>query len=164
MVRDLFTRETGKRADLPYGLTAVRTYDGVELRIEAEGREAAEDDAPRLRGRKVGVVIRKREYQPGEPIPDGTERVLLDAAAVQGEPVLRRPKQGDAFVVNADGGTKPLGRFFTDRKIPAEERGEYPVVADDAGILWVVGLRLSHHCRIRENTREVYEISAIYDE
>ena len=164
MVRDLFTRETGKRADLPYGLTAVRTYDGVELRIEAEGRETAEDDAPRLRGRKVGVVIRKREYQPGEPIPDGTERVLLDAAAVQGEPVLRRPKQGDAFVVNADGGTKPLGRFFTDRKIPAEERGEYPVVADDAGILWVVGLRLSHHCRIRENTREVYEISAVYDE
>ena len=163
LVRELFHKETGKRIDLPYGLTAVRTYDGVELRIGREGRDDAEEDVPRLRGRKVSVIIQKREYQLGEPIPDGTERVLMDAAAVRGEPVLRRPKQGDTFVVNADGGRKSLGRFFTDRKIPAEEREEYPVVADDAGILWILGLRLSENCRVGENTREVYEIRLEYE-
>ena len=170
-VRELFGRETGKRLDLPYGMTAIRTYEGVELRKDREDRSLADDGAgaeassdenePMLFGKPVRISVVKRNYSPGEEIPDGVERVLLDAAAVQGEPILRKPKQGDMLTIHMNGGKKPLARFFTDRKVPAEQRKDYPVVADDAGILWVVGLRLSEHCKVTEQTTEVYEIEVV---
>ena len=31
MLRDLFTKQVGKRIDLPYGVTAIRTYEGVRF-------------------------------------------------------------------------------------------------------------------------------------
>ena len=52
--------------------------------------------------------------------------------------------------------SKKLTRLFTDCKIPVEERAGWPVIADDEKILWVVGLRLSEACKVREGTKEVY--------
>ncbi len=166
-VEELFGRETGKMLDLPYGITAVRTYQGVELRKGRAAERPGEDlRAAERPGEKLWAAgrpglrlrITRRPYRKGEEIPDGRERVLMDAKAVRGEPCLRTPMKGDTITVLAGGGRKALTRFFTDRKIPAELREDYPVVADEAGILWVVGLRLSEHCRISEHTTEVYEI------
>ena len=38
------------------------------------------------------------------------------------------------------GGTKTLKELFIDRKIPAAQRMQIPVLADDAGVLGVYGL------------------------
>ena len=172
-VEELFGRETGKMLNLPYGITAVRTYQGVELRkggpaetpgVELRKGSSSEtpgDDRPDMEDPGLRLRITRRPYRKGEEIPDGRERVLIDADAVRGEPCLRTPMKGDTITVLAGGGRKALTRFFTDRKIPAEQREDYPVVADEAGILWVVGLRLSEHCRISEHTTEVYEIEVI---
>ena len=158
MVQQLFGRETGKRADLPYGLAAVRTYEGVELRRDEDlNRDGYPEPAAGNREEAKLSVI-KRPYQPGESIPDGTEMILMDADAVHGSPVLRTPRQGDTIVLFEDGRKKTLARFFTDRKIPEDRRNSYPVLADDDSILWVVGLRLSEHVKVKPETKEVYEV------
>jgi tRNA(Ile)-lysidine synthase len=38
------------------------------------------------------------------------------------------------------GGTKSLKKLFIDRKIPASQRTEIPVLADEAGVLGVPGI------------------------
>ncbi len=148
-VQALFSAETGKRTDLPYGLEAVRTYSGVLLRHRG-----------RTERPKVTLSVSRRPYQPGETIPSDGNRKMIDAGTVKGTPFLRTPEEGDRIVISQDGGTKSLNRFFTDRKIPRELRGSWPVVADEEKILWVVGLRLAECCKVTENTEEVYLLQA----
>ncbi len=151
-IRALAENEPGKRAELPYQLIAERTRTGILLHLQEENiRPETEPECPKVEGLMVGRI----PYHPGDEIPKGEDRKMVAAEAVRGTPYLRKPLPGDRIVIKKDGSSKPLNRFFTDRKIPAELRKDWPVVADDNGILWVIGLRLSEHCRVTEETKEV---------
>ena len=52
--------------------------------------------------------------------------------------ILRSREAGDAITL--PGGTKPLKKLFIDRKIPALQRLQIPVLADEAGILGVYSI------------------------
>ena len=147
----LISKETGKRADLPYGLQAVRTVSGLTLR-KAPGP---------MRSSLGQLTITRRTYIPGEEIPKDTYRKMIDTESVSGTLILRTPEPEDRIVIEeaGEGGqrkSKKLNRFFTDNKIPAEERAGWPVIADDEKILWAVGLRLSEACKVKTGTKEVY--------
>lgn len=58
--------------------------------------------------------------------------------AIQGTPVVRAREEGDS--IRLSGGTKSLKKLFIDKKIPAFQRGRIPVIADEAGVLGVVGI------------------------
>jgi len=57
----------------------------------------------------------------------------------EGDMVLRCRRSGDA--IRLPGGTKLLKKLFIDRKIPASQRSQIPVLSDDKGVLgvWSVG-------------------------
>ena len=150
-VISLFSKETGKKIMLPGRVVAERTYAGVLIRHGASAEKRYTEE--KLPG-KLSVV--RREYISGEEIPTGEYRKMMDASRVAGEPVLRFPHSGDRIMVRADGSTKKLQRFFTDNRIPVEDRASWPVVADEQGILWVIGLRLSERVKVREETKEIY--------
>lgn len=59
-----------------------------------------------------------------------------------GNVVIRSRQAGDSIRLN--GGTKSLKKLFADRKIPAGQRPNIPVIADDAGVLavWKIGANL----------------------
>ena len=52
--------------------------------------------------------------------------------------VLRSRRAGDT--IRLLGGTKTLKKLFIDEKIPAAERDTIPVLADEAGVLAVIGI------------------------
>jgi tRNA(Ile)-lysidine synthetase-like protein len=56
----------------------------------------------------------------------------------QGRIVLRPRQSGDS--IRLSGGTKSLKKLFIDRKIPAHQRQQIPVVCDDQGVLGVCGI------------------------
>ena len=56
----------------------------------------------------------------------------------QGKMVLRSRKAGDTMRLL--GGAKTLKKLFIDEKIPAAKRDAVPVLADDGGVLAVVGI------------------------
>ena len=56
----------------------------------------------------------------------------------EGQLTLRSRCSGDALKL--PGGTKSLKKLFIDRKIPANQRPNVPVLADDAGVLGVYGI------------------------
>lgn len=75
----------------------------------------------------------REEWQPG------AEHIeLFDPSAIEGALRLRTPEPGDRLELAY--GRKKLKELFREARVPVWDRGRYPVVADDRGAVWVVGL------------------------
>ena len=83
------------------------------------------------------------------------ECACLDAEKVAWPLVLRTIEDGDRFSPLGMRGSKLVSDFLTDQKVNLLEKRRQLVVADAEGrIVWVVGRRPAHHCRITEVTKK----------
>jgi tRNA(Ile)-lysidine synthase len=79
----------------------------------------------------------------------------FDPAEIRGTLVLRTWRPGDRIDVCRGGrssgplGRKKLKEIFREARVPAWQRAGWPLLADDRGVLWVVGLRRSDRARPR---------------
>ncbi len=78
----------------------------------------------------------------------------FDFFAVPETAVIRFMKEGDKFT-KFGGGTKNLGDYFTDRKIPPRIRKRVPLVADGSEVLAVGGVEISDKIKITDNTEVI---------
>lgn len=69
--------------------------------------------------------------------------------------VIRFMQAGDRFT-KFGGGTKSLGDYFTDKKIPVRVRQKIPLVADGQNVLAVCGVEISDGIKITEETQKIY--------
>lgn len=158
-------KESGTRADLPFGLAAVSDYGrivvyrpvpstayfypfgegvfdcGKYLLRVARGVSAAE-------GRALGRSETDGDVQKSASREDaGALSVLyVDGKKIPAGAVIRRREEGDRFR-KFGGGEKKLKEFFIDRKIPARERDFYPLVAFGKEIYAVCGAEISEKAR-----------------
>ncbi len=72
--------------------------------------------------------------------------------------VIRFKRDGDKFT-KFGGGTKSLGDYFTDKKIPARLRGKIPLVAVGSEVLIVGGVEISDGVKLTQNTKNVYALA-----
>ena len=68
--------------------------------------------------------------------------------------VVRLMREGDKFK-KFGGGTKNLGDYFTDKKIPVRIRKNVPVIAVGSEILIVCGVEISDEVKVDEGTKNV---------
>ncbi len=100
-LRELFDMSAGKRIDLPYGIRAVRRYDGIELVRGSAGKAHGDKDEVRgstdethgdedeLRGSAGKAHDDKDEVRGNPEIPDaGTDTALHAAVPVTGEGIF----------------------------------------------------------------------------
>ncbi len=80
---------------------------------------------------------------------------MLDANALQGELYIRHIVPGDRFRPLGSSGSKKLGDFFTDNKVPLKIRQYIPLLCDDKGIIWVVGLRIANRVKATPTTKRL---------
>ena len=80
----------------------------------------------------------------------------------KGTLVLRSRREGDAMVL--PGGKKSLKKLFIDRKIPVSQRSRVPVIADEGGVVGVVGIGPSRDRLENANVCIKIETSAEADE
>ena len=73
--------------------------------------------------------------------PQFTARFNPDALGYEATIRTRRP--GDRFQPAGMAGTKKLQDFFTDAKVPREQRDHIPLLVCQRGIAWVVGHRVA---------------------
>jgi len=99
-------------------------------------------------GKKDLLPKNWREVSPAEAFFD-YDRVQL--------PLYLRPRKvGERFAPLGLAGTKKLKDFFSDFKVPQEERDRIPLVVDaEDRVLWVVGMRPSKIGQISERTKHV---------
>ena len=85
-------------------------------------------------------------------------RVLIDHGKLTPPLVVRNINSGDRFRPLGMKGTKKVGDYLTDRKIPPVYRDEIPVVCDSAGIVWLAGFEIADRVKLDRLTEEVLSI------
>jgi tRNA(Ile)-lysidine synthase len=83
----------------------------------------------------------------------------FDAEGVQGGLVVRSARTGDEFV--PFGRQRPVRLHEFLKRLPERHRSSPPtVLADERGILWVIGVRRSARAPVRPTTRRVLRVHA----
>ncbi|MFR8536424.1 MAG: hypothetical protein ACLVD1_07980 [Lacrimispora saccharolytica] len=138
--------QAGRSQDLPYGIRAVREYEGV-----AVGRRETAFGQPRTE-----AVFRYFSYKKGTEIPKNQYTKWFDCGRIKGMPVVRNRQSGD-YITLADGRTKTVRRFMIDERFPGRS-GIPCCLADGSHILWIVGYRISEYYKVGPDTVRVMEV------
>ena len=100
------------------------------------------------------LIISSAVHGEGKVLKFDSDRIPEDA-------VIRFKREGDKFR-KFGGGTKSLGDYFTDRKIPVWVRSAIPLIATGSEVLAVCGVEISDRIKIAGNTENIAYIVA-YD-
>lgn len=167
-VLDLYSCQVSRRLSLPYGLEAVRSYDGVILRKKTPhraGTEAVKTQEfllPSTSGEletPFGRFEVKVFSYSGEKILEKKYTKWFDCDRIKCGLSVRTRRTGDYLTVGRDGGHKKLTRCMIDDKVPKETRDQIPLIADGEEILWIIGGRISERYKITSCTKNVLEIT-----
>lgn len=97
---------------------------------------------------------------PAQQLRHNNWEVWCDAAQV-GEPLVARNwRQGDRLQPMGLQGHRKLSDIFIDKRIPVTLRHRIPVVCDDKGIVWVVGVCIAHRVRCTDTTARTLHLRA----
>jgi tRNA(Ile)-lysidine synthase len=66
---------------------------------------------------------------------------------------------GDRFRPLGMKGTKKVGDFLTDRKVPRPLRDELLILSDRKGPIWLLGLEIADRVKIDDTTRKVLSVA-----
>ena len=169
-IRRLIYARTGKAIDIPYGITAERVYKGIRLFRKNKAWNTPEEKDIKSAVRLVingdtqmgDAVFRTRVFdvnEAEEEIPKKKYTKWFDYDKLTDNLELRCRRSGDYLVIDREGHTKKLKRYFTDMKIPKEERDGIICLADGDKVIWAVGWRIGEDCKIERTTSRIIEIS-----
>lgn len=126
----VFAQNPSACAHLPGDVTVQRRYDTLCVLIPKQPLQAT----PVLQGLMQVPGWRVRCQNAGEICNDAYTFTVCAGAQV----CLRPRLSGDTM--RRSGGTKSLKKLFIDQKIPASDRANLPVLADEHGVLGVPGI------------------------
>jgi len=86
--------------------------------------------------------------------------VTLDMDKLKGNLIARNWRQGDRMVPLGMSHARKLQDIFVDCKVPREERQRIPLICDEEGILWIVGLRIAERAKVDEKTKRTLYLRA----
>ena len=124
----VFSERPSARASFPGGIIIAREYDRLVCLNQMESLEETILPCP-------GEVCLPGLRITCEPAAERVNTPDAFTVCPTGEIRLRSRQSGDS--IRLSGGSKSLKKLFIDRKIPASQRQQIPVVCDDAGILGV---------------------------
>ena len=168
-VQELWNRKVGARRDLPYGMQAIRTYDGIYLERKAEKCETR--DSEKNAGIQINVhsegtesfqieeltlTVSRTARDFGE-IPEKKYTKWFDYDRIKQTLVIRHRQPGDRICLFDGGGSKKLKDYLIDRKIPAQKRDQLWLLADGSDILWIIGDRISAAYKVTAESQRILQ-------
>lgn len=146
-------------ADLPYGVTAVKSYHELTICKNAEinGESESEGLIEKLNRSLLKARIFSGENAGSFPQKEYTK--WFDYDKITDTLLWRTRRQGDGIFLKGVG-RKSLARYMIDEKIPAAKRDATPVLADGNEILWIPGGRINEKYKITSETKNIIEINA----
>lgn len=175
----LVDKKAGRRRELPYGLVAERTREGILLlRREAcqEAGRKKNEKKPAVRWVDMEALEKNNAWETdidhkrkicfclkqfhGGDIEKNDCVKYFDYDRIKSTLCIRSRQTGDYFVVDKEGRHKSLRRYFIDEKIPAEERDERLLLTEGSHVLWVLGGRISEAYKVRSDTGRILVVRA----
>lgn len=127
----VFSPKPSAVAEFPGGVTVCRNYDRLEVAsAQAPLQTAVLPTNGTLEIGGYRITVSKADEIVHSP--------TVFTVQPQGAMLVRCRQSGDT--IKLSGGTKSVKKLFIDRKIPARQRLQIPVIADDAGLLGVYGI------------------------
>ena len=165
-------RRGGRSLDLPRGISArfeakvlrfLHREEGLRgpnqtqeysIRVPQEDGETVEFEAEGWQfSMRLGASLSSRDSD----APAGQRfTASLKCEALGGEVTLRARRPGDRFQPSGMAGTKKLQDFFTDLKIPRDQRDSVPLLVCERGIAWVVGHRVAEWARSDDDSAALW--------
>ena len=167
------SKEGTSRVDLPYNLTAIRSYEKMFLAENKDCNESEkEDDQLVIKKLEIGqkfklniprfgvATIDIMSYNGKTSIPRDTYTKWFDCDRIQ-EVIFRHRKPDDYICIEQNGAVKKkkLSKFMTDEKIPVSERDDLWILADGDHCMWVPGYRISCSYKISDNTKKILAVA-----
>lgn len=180
LVLDLLSADSGKRLDLTHGICVHKEGDSLaftrqcndskmdetQFSVKSQVEEISfsegyfEDFG--ISVKLVDVAYAKENLGNDMRTKDNDIKcasLYIDAEKIPVGAVIRGRRDGD-YIHKFGGGTKSLGDFLTDKKVPLRTRDSLKVVADGSRILAVFGVDISADVKIDENTKRVFALTA----
>lgn len=150
------------RLPLPGGLVAISDADRLRIqRGEPAPAKRIAEKTLRIPGKtRAGVWTIEARNGTGRATGSDPLVATLDAAAVRGALIVRSRKPGDRLRPLGLRGQKKLQDILVDAKVPRDERDGVPIVADEAGIVWVAGHCIAERARVTGKTKRVVRLRA----
>ena len=189
MLMELTGMQSGKAVNLPYGITAVRSYDQIVLSSgheEGQGKVVDNDDRSEITvnaamlsdiledgsfmeiklgdsGGKIALRVFDFDGKMDE-IPKKPYTKWLDYDKMKKGFEIRKRRAGDYIVVDDEGHRKKLKAFFINEKVPAAIRNDLWLIAQDSSIQSIIGYRSAQSALVTKSTKEVLEITFFMEE
>lgn len=149
----LLQKGVGARCDLPYALTAWRSYG--ELWIEKKQNKISVDDLSKKEVPKLDMQVFPCEKH--QEIPQNRYTKWLDYDRIKGTLSVRFRQTGD-YITLKGGKKKTIKSFMIDEKIPREERDHVLLLAEGSHVLWIVGYRISEYYKVSDHTKQILQV------
>lgn len=162
-VVSLSNMSVSKSISLPYGLTAVRVYDGIQIKKDEENHnyktisETLIKDGEFYSSNKIEITMETEGFNI-ENIKELVYTKWFDCDKIHAL-ALRNRQKGDYIVINNNGGRKKLKDYFIDEKVPKEERDNILLLADGSHVVWVIGYRISSFYKVTNDTTHVIKVT-----
>ncbi len=148
----LCSQLNGDKISLKGGVIAIKEYDKIVLYIKPISPDCEFSyQIGSFDFGKIKIEIKSVERQTNLKIG-----LKADEDKIPKNAVIRFKKDGDKFT-KFGGGTKSLGDFMTDKKIPLRVRDEFPLVAVDNDVLVIFGVAISDKIKVDKTTTKVVE-------
>ncbi len=131
-----------------------------EIVVESIGARIIARQYPRPRSLSFHRPVDLKQYWKSYP-RGGVLREYLDRDRIVEPLTVRGRHSGDRYRPLSMKGTRKIKDIFIDAKVPLSLRDLVPVIADGKKIIWLAGYRPAHHCRVREETETILEISLV---
>jgi tRNA(Ile)-lysidine synthase len=109
------------------------------------------------------LEIRKSEIRnPKSEINSERSSAFIDRAKLEFPLVARRWKQGDYFYpFGMKMKKKKLKKFFTDEKVPLNQKENVWVIESNKKIVWVAGYRIDERFKVTGKTKEIFKMHLV---
>ena len=101
----------------------------------------------------------------GEYFPKTSQKInellldnLIDCDTINGNLVLRTRNEGDKIKLPKRNVTKTLKKLFIEDNIPKETRDSIPVLADENGVVWVLGYGVNKNNAVMQKTKNILSV------
>lgn len=152
-VQELIKKPVGRRMDLPYGLSARRTYE--DLWIDDKNIHPAVDHL--LPDNLPIPEFTVFPYKKGAEIPQNEYTKWFDYDKIKSTLSVRTRQQGDFMTLSA-GGRKSIKSYMIDEKIAREERERIPLLVDGNHVIWMIGYRISEYYKVTDQTQMILQV------
>ncbi|MCM1306864.1 MAG: tRNA lysidine(34) synthetase TilS [Bacteroides sp.] len=154
LVLDLLSAESGKYLTLTHGLEVHKEGDRLAFTLKADCVRDCEREFCVGDFEDLGISVIEADIS---KVAFGGDTLFVDADKIPQGAVIRARQDGD-YIRKFGGGTKSLGDFLTDKKIPLRLRDGLKVIAKDNKIYAVFGVDVSADAKIDESTVRVYAL------